>query len=271
MKYRVPTIAAPCVFLLLSFVNAQSQSAEESEKKREDLLVASAPSPQKLIPLEDFPKDFRRSFLGLFSSENLVPLAIGVGATGSAAAFDQDSRGFFEAGTRFGIAEEVVGAKVGGGWMIGGAVAGLLATSQFKGDERFRAMSYSAAQGFLLNGLFTMSIKLAVGRERPDKSNSRSFPSGHASHSFAFATVMSHYYPRAKIPAYLTAGFVAASRLDKDVHFLSDVVAGAALGYIVGRTVVRQTDQKVRERKVLWVPVIAADCEGASVGVLVNF
>ena len=43
----------------------------------------------------------------------------------------------------------------------------------------------------------------------------------------------------AAVPAYLLAGLVGASRLEQDKHHLSDVVAGAALGYIVGRTVVR--------------------------------
>ena len=32
---------------------------------------------------------------------------------------------------------------------------------------------------------------------------------------------------------------MGASRIDQDKHWMSDVVAGAALGYIVGRTVVR--------------------------------
>jgi membrane-associated phospholipid phosphatase len=48
-----------------------------------------------------------------------------------------------------------------------------------------------------------------------------------------------HYGWKIGVPAYLLAGLVGASRLEQDKHYLSDVVAGAALGYVVGRTVVR--------------------------------
>jgi len=39
------------------------------------------------------------------------------------------------------------------------------------------------------------------------------------------------------VPTYLVASYVALSRLHENVHFLSDVVFGAALGTVVGRTV----------------------------------
>jgi membrane-associated phospholipid phosphatase len=41
------------------------------------------------------------------------------------------------------------------------------------------------------------------------------------------------------VPAYAAAAAVGYSRIVRDKHYLSDVVAGATLGYIVGRTVVR--------------------------------
>ena len=46
-----------------------------------------------------------------------------------------------------------------------------------------------------------------------------------------------HYGWRVGIPAYAFAGYVAGSRLNEGVHFLSDVVFGATLGIIAGRTV----------------------------------
>ena len=41
------------------------------------------------------------------------------------------------------------------------------------------------------------------------------------------------------LPAYGLASYVAASRLHDNVHYLSDVVFGAAVGTIAGRTVTR--------------------------------
>ena len=70
--------------------------------------------------------------------------------------------------------------------------------------------------------------------------NHLSFPSGHTSNSFLWATVVSrHYGWKAGIPAFAAASYVGASRIASRKHFLTDVVAGATLGYIVGRTVTR--------------------------------
>jgi len=84
----------------------------------------------------------------------------------------------------------------------------------------------------------TFAIKAGVRRERPDLSNNRSFPSGHASTTFAAATVLDRYYGwRVAVPSYVVASYVAASRLHANRHHLSDVVFGAAVGVWAGRAV----------------------------------
>jgi hypothetical protein len=81
-------------------------------------------------------------------------------------------------------------------------------------------------------------LKFAVGRERPDKSNHQSFPSGHSAVTFAGATVLERHLGWKKSAlAYIIAGYVASSRLHDNVHYLSDVVFGSAVGTIAGRTV----------------------------------
>ena len=80
--------------------------------------------------------------------------------------------------------------------------------------------------------------KFVVGRQRPDGSNSLSFPSGHTASSFATATVLQqHFGWKAGIPAYAFAGFVGASRMASSKHYLTDVLVGAGVGVAVGRTV----------------------------------
>lgn len=84
----------------------------------------------------------------------------------------------------------------------------------------------------------TMGLKYATRRERPDGSAATSFPSGHASATFAFATALErHLGWRYAVPAYTLASYVAVSRLPANRHWLSDVVFGAAVGIISGRTV----------------------------------
>ena len=90
----------------------------------------------------------------------------------------------------------------------------------------------------IVTGGLTTGLKYATHRERPDGSNHQSFPSGHASITFATATVIErHLGWRSSALAYTVASYVAASRLHDNRHWLSDVVFGAAVGAIGGRTV----------------------------------
>ena len=87
------------------------------------------------------------------------------------------------------------------------------------------------------------TLKITVRRDRPDNSQGNwnfSFPSGHAAETFAAATVLErHLGWRKAALAYVIATYVAASRLHDNVHYLSDVTFGAAVGTIAGRTVTR--------------------------------
>jgi membrane-associated phospholipid phosphatase len=84
---------------------------------------------------------------------------------------------------------------------------------------------------------WTYAIKYAVGRTRPN-GDPHSFPSGHASTSFATAMVLQqHYGWKAGVPAFAAAVYTGASRVADNQHWLSDVVFGAVLGMVSGRTV----------------------------------
>ncbi len=90
----------------------------------------------------------------------------------------------------------------------------------------------------------TQTLKYTTRRERPDGSGKNSFPSGHAADTFAIATAIErHLGWRGAVPAYLFSSYVAASRLRENRHWLSDVVFGAAVGTIAGRTVTRHGRQ----------------------------
>jgi len=89
-----------------------------------------------------------------------------------------------------------------------------------------------------VTALLVEPLKFATHRQRPDLSDYRSFPSGHAAVTFATATVIErHLGWRKSLIAYAVASYVAASRLHDNRHYLSDVVFGATIGSIAGRTV----------------------------------
>ena len=94
-------------------------------------------------------------------------------------------------------------------------------------------------QAQIMSEILVEPIKFATHRVRPDGSDYQSFPSGHASVTFAAATVIErHLGWRKSVLGYAIASYVAMSRLHDNRHYLSDVVFGAAVGSIAGRTVV---------------------------------
>ena len=203
----------------------------------------------------DFAKDLAKNFGGLFSKDNIAPFAIGAAATGLSVIPEQNVETFFMANPE--RAEGVMGpgAHIGDAELIAPAVMGLFTASMFRhGDARMKSTAYDIAQGFVVNGVVTAGMKATFSRMRPDGSNDVSFPSGHTSMSFMWATVLARNYGlKVGVPAYAVAGYVGASRLQKNAHHMSDIVAGATIGYIVGRTVTRHSRKGGRWSRVNWM------------------
>jgi hypothetical protein len=201
----------------------------------------------------DFAKDLGTNFVGLISTDNIAPLAIGAVATGLSIVPEQNVETYFLSNPERAEGISEPGEHIGNAELIAPVVAGLFAAGLYRdGDPRFKATSYALAQGFVMNGVVTASMKAALSRMRPDGSNDVSFPSGHTSMSFMWATVLSRNYGfKVGIPAYAVAGYVGATRLQENKHHMSDIVAGATIGYIIGRTVTRR--RKGPLSKVNWM------------------
>jgi membrane-associated phospholipid phosphatase len=188
-----------------------------------------------------FPANFLGETVGLFNADNLKPLLIGGAATGIGAVFDDRvAEAIADPAHNFGQAFET-GAHPA---VFGGAVTILFAVGRTVEAPRFRDTTYDWMQAYLLNAGLTNVLKVTVARERPNGEDHKSFPSGHASTAFTLAAVAErHFGWKVGLPAYTVAGLVAVSRLQRNKHYLSDVLGGATLGYIVGRTVVRVNGQ----------------------------
>ena len=88
------------------------------------------------------------------------------------------------------------------------------------------------------------ALKVWVERDRPplshpvpepllDSPSTYSFPSGHATVSFACATVLTLAVPRLRLPLFVLASLISFSRVYVGVHYPFDVLAGAALGVAI--------------------------------------
>lgn len=123
-------------------------------------------------------------------------------------------------------------------WLLGAFVA------VFGGRDRFWAIlaaGLSVGVGILL----FRRLKRAIGRKRPCSMEPHcwatllppdqfSFPSGHTITAFAITLALSGFYPIMLPGLLFCAASVAASRILLGMHFLSDVLAGAAIGSGIG-------------------------------------
>jgi undecaprenyl-diphosphatase len=91
---------------------------------------------------------------------------------------------------------------------------------------------------------FTASAILEVVGDRP---TSGSFPSGHAATCVAGALLLASTWPQARVGIWTVAAVVAAARVYMGVHYPTDALAGALVGwavgwFVLGRTVWRTND-----------------------------
>jgi hypothetical protein len=189
----------------------------------------------------EFSIELIKSLGSLFSEDNLVPFAAGSLATAVAVMPEQNLEDYFlnhaEQFDEVGAPGEVIGNA----YVMAPIIGGLFVAGRVGGDQRFKSMTFALAQGFLVNGAVTAAIKYPAKRWRPNNNDQLSFPSGHTSGSFMWATVLSRTYgAKAGIPAYAVATYVGITRLEANAHHLTDIVAGATIGYLVGRTVTRR-------------------------------
>lgn len=127
--------------------------------------------------------------------------------------------------------------EMGTGWI---ALAGTGAALRPQQRERWLAAAAAAPIAILVN----YSIKLTIGRERPviddhpplaRAPSKLSFPSAHSTSSVAAAVVIGRVAPSARPVVYTLAGAICLGRPYLGMHYPSDVLAGAALGTLLGR------------------------------------
>lgn len=95
--------------------------------------------------------------------------------------------------------------------------------------------------------LLTTGLKEVFPERRPDGSDNKSFPSGHAGSAFAAAaTLQNRYGWQVGVPAQLAAAFVGYARVEAHKHYWYDVVVGAAIGEASGFLITSRRNESVR-------------------------
>jgi len=132
-------------------------------------------------------------------------------------------------------------------------------------QRRAESLGLHSVESILLASMVGGGIKFLAGRQRPyadinnpynfqlwrglQGSRYQSFPSGHTIAAFAFASSLTResqfWAPHAAFYVgtvfYGGAGLIGLSRIYNNQHWASDVMAGAAIGTLVGLKVVKYT------------------------------
>jgi len=143
------------------------------------------------------------------------------------------------------------------------SMAGIYIYGLASDDQDVRNLAVQLSESVIYSSLLNLTIKFIAGRARPymDIGNTdfepfnftwehSSIPSGHTTLGFAYSTVMADVYNNFfwKFGWYSAAVLVGLARIYHGVHWFSDTILGAAIGYFVGRFVINHSiNQQIKK------------------------
>jgi decaprenylphosphoryl-5-phosphoribose phosphatase len=149
------------------------------------------------------------------------------------------------------------------------AIGLTVAAADARRRERWLSAAAAAPSAVGIN----YPVKLAVRRRRPrlrrlpplaGAPSALSFPSAHATSSFAAATAMGRISPSARVPLYGLAGAICLTRPYLGMHYPSDVLGGAVLGLAIGELWPGVRPRDAEDRLIDLVANVARSAAGAS-------
>ncbi|MCG3128958.1 MAG: hypothetical protein CHACPFDD_03854 [Phycisphaerae bacterium] len=249
-RHETPSFQ-PASLLLASPIAAldapQSQPASDRDPGAAGAEVAyawkhdvwrQASSEMKRFAGREFWLGFKRSFWRL---DNALFLA---GAMGASIAIretgvDDTVRARVRGHQQFGDLDETMQIIGNPGTHFAAAGVAWLGSTLLE-DVHGHEFAKTLIEALAVNGVTTTVLKVSANTRAPD-GDSLAWPSGHTSSAFTVAAVANEYYgPLVGIPSFALATLVGYQRIDSRVHDLSDVVFGAALGYVVGTSIARE-------------------------------
>jgi len=158
-------------------------------------------------------------------------------------------------------------SNIGAAYTVLPVFAGFYAAGVFANNEKARETGILSGEAILDSLIVVEGLKLAAGRNRPNAPSKpgdffqggASFPSGHSAETWALASVIAHEYANRKwVPwvAYGLATTVAAARITAQKHYTSDVIAGSAMGFFIGRFVVNTHEAHAKHHHGTIVPLL---------------
>jgi membrane-associated phospholipid phosphatase len=157
-------------------------------------------------------------------------------------------------------------SNIGAAYTLVPIVAGSYVYGAWRDNPKGREIGVLGTESLLDSLIVVGVLKEVFRRSRPDEKHAgdfwgggTSFPSGHAIQIWSIASLLDHEYEHKKIvgiTAYTLAGIVSASRIAAQKHFASDVVAGGAMGWFIGRYVYKTHMSHLAHTHTRLVPMI---------------
>ncbi|MCK9596866.1 phosphatase PAP2 family protein [Candidatus Pacearchaeota archaeon] len=135
-----------------------------------------------------------------------------------------------------------------------GVIVALIATLLFFWKKNKRKWILPLWVSFVISASIGFILKITIQRARPFQTGiiqlvsglqesisswDFSFPSFHSMFAFCVLPILSQQFPKLKKFWIAFAILVAFSRIYLGVHFVSDVIAGGAIGYLIGMMIVK--------------------------------
>ena len=174
----------------------------------------------------------------------MVPSAIGLGALFTTDRITGDEMN--EATGQLAASRGI--SQAGSIYALGGAATTFYLLGRKEHNYRARETGLLSAEAMVNSLIVEGALKEITQRARPADGVERSeffdggssFPSGHSTQVWAVATVVANEYKHRRavqVAAYGVAAAVSVARFTAQKHYISDVVAGSALGWGIGRYV----------------------------------
>lgn len=157
-------------------------------------------------------------------------------------------------------------------------LTGVFAVTLFTNDHKLQDAAFTSLQSLIFAGSISSGLKYVFGRHRPESgsdayrfdsfSGHSSFPSGHTTAAFAIVTPWVLYYPGvATYGLFAISTGTAVARIAFDKHWPTDVLAGAALGFLTARFLTRRHQNTFGSSRINFSPTVGETGTGISLNV----
>jgi len=129
--------------------------------------------------------------------------------------------------------------------------------------------------GFFVSSAITLKLKKSMGVLRPDGTDNKSFPSGHATTAFAMAQWLREEYkasnPLLSYSGYLIATASSIYRVSYHKHHLADVLTGAGIGMLSTKAIYALFPKgfsKSKNNRISLYPITVNDTYGITAAIV---